>query len=119
MIKLNYTTLFSFCWGAKYFEATLKSVLSSQKYVTFDKCIIASNIDISKYSEVLNSNKIDILHIDINLNDNLENDDNNRQHFSSLFLNTLHEACTTDYILTIQQDSGVIFPEKWSNVWHR
>lgn len=115
MIKLSNVTLFSFCWGATYFESTLRSMLSSKKQVLFDKCIIASNIHSKKYAQILNDNNIDIFNLEIDLNNNLQNDDVNREHFSSLFLDTLHRCCETDYILTIQQDSGIINPEKWTD----
>jgi hypothetical protein len=114
-LTIQNTTLFSFCWGEKYFEATLKSILSSKKHVIFDKCVIASDVGESKYSHILHEHNIKILNVNINLNSNLENDDSNRENFSSLFLDTLYKACQTDYILTIQQDSGIIFPDRWTN----
>jgi hypothetical protein len=116
-LNLKNITLFSFCWGESYFESTLKSILCSKKYINFGKSIIASNIDVNIYSQVLKDNDIEIFNIPINLNNNLEDDDNNRTNFSSLFLDTIYKVCETDYVLTVQQDSCIIFPEQWTDLF--
>jgi hypothetical protein len=118
MVKTNIpeTTLFALSWGKQYFESTLKSIICSKQNIEFDNTILATNVkDLSQYENILDTLNISILELDANLNDNLQNDDENRQKFSTLFLETLNKACKNEFILTIQQDSSIIRPELWNN----
>jgi hypothetical protein len=117
-INIPDTTLFSFCWGSQYFEATLKSFLLSNSLVNFKQKIIATdvdNIDIAKYNDLLNDNNIKIVQTNITLNNNLKNDDQNRSRFSTEFLNLMSDICETNFLLNIQYDSAIINPELWTD----
>lgn len=110
-------TLFSVCWGENYFVSTLKSIVASLKNVTFDDVVIVVNDaekSISKYRDIIDKFQIQVIQKDIQLQKDVDTDDN-RSLFSQVLLKLLNEFCSKDFILTIQPDSCIISPNKWTN----
>lgn len=115
-IHIPKTTLFSICWGKDYFLLTLRAVVASLKTTSFQRKVILTDGDYitPEHKKIADLLEIEIVKRELNLEQYVDTDES-RSIFSEVFLKSLAEFCDQEFIFTIQPDSCIIAPEKWSN----
>lgn len=115
-LQLPDVCIFTFCWGTEHVQKSLRSMLIAMDQVDFKRSVLitdSTKTHLSLFDHTLTSNNIEVYDMNVNLNDNLQDDDENRQGFNESFIQQTNKFILDDFCLNVQHDSTIIDIDRW------